>query len=246
MVRSAKDGPAKGESVAMAVLRSAQVRGRLLGLERQPLLIVDDLDDDPDRLVADLAREARFAPEAFYPGVRAPAPRHYMESVVPFLHPLVCQAFGLRNVAFAGAQCCFSLVTTRPAALQPIQRIPHIDSDDPLQFAVLHYLCAGDFGGTGFFRHDATGFETITGDRGPVYRSARNAELAAAAPPEGYVSRTPPHYSSLGVIEARYNRLVVYRSCLLHCGLIPPGMPLSADPRQGRLTANLFLNYRPN
>jgi len=37
--------------------------------------------------------------------------------------------------------------------------------------------------------------------------------------------------------------VLVYRSCLLHCGLIPPDMPLIANPAKGRLTANIFVNY---
>jgi hypothetical protein len=35
--------------------------------------------------------------------------------------------------------------------------------------------------------------------------------------------------------------MIIYNGNLLHSGIIPPGMPLSADPRQGRLTANLFI-----
>ena len=41
-----------------------------------------------------------------------------------------------------------------------------------------------------------------------------------------------------------FNRLVVYRSHMLHSGRIPPGAELSDDPRRGRLTANIFVTYR--
>jgi hypothetical protein len=34
---------------------------------------------------------------------------------------------------------------------------------------------------------------------------------------------------------------VIYHGNLLHSGIIPPDMSFSADPREGRLTANFFL-----
>ena len=37
------------------------------------------------------------------------------------------------------------------------------------------------------------------------------------------------------------DRIVIYRGGLLHCSMIPTDMPLSDDPRLGRLTANLFI-----
>jgi hypothetical protein len=42
-------------------------------------------------------------------------------------------------------------------------------------------------------------------------------------------------------VEAVPDRLIIYHGSLLHSGIIPPGMKLSADPREGRLTANLFV-----
>ena len=44
-----------------------------------------------------------------------------------------------------------------------------------------------------------------------------------------------------GIVEGVADRLVIYRGSLLHSGIIAPGTPLSADPRHGRLTANLFV-----
>jgi hypothetical protein len=41
------------------------------------------------------------------------------------------------------------------------------------------------------------------------------------------------------------NRLVVYRSCVLHSGHVPSPQVLTADPRAGRLTANVFLTVAP-
>ena len=42
-------------------------------------------------------------------------------------------------------------------------------------------------------------------------------------------------------LKASPDRLVIYQGSLLHSGIIPPGMSFSADPREGRLTANIFV-----
>ena len=135
-------------------------------------------------------------------------------------------------------------MTLPPGALVASQREPHIDTTNPLQFAFLHYLCPSAFGGTAFYRHRRTGFETLTPERADDYRAARQSEEAENSAP-GYIVSDTPHFEQIAAIAAEPNRLVVYRSRLLHSGLITPGMPLSSDPRSGRLTANIFLTYLP-
>jgi hypothetical protein len=46
-------------------------------------------------------------------------------------------------------------------------------------------------------------------------------------------------------IEYRPNRLVVYPGCLLHSGLVNPAVDINPDPRTGRLTANIFVDFFP-
>jgi hypothetical protein len=55
-----------------------------------------------------------------------------------------------------------------------------------------------------------------------------------------------PGYTETAHFAARFNRLLVYRSCSLHSGIIPSDTRLSADPRVGRLTVNLFLDFAPD
>ena len=45
----------------------------------------------------------------------------------------------------------------------------------------------------------------------------------------------------IGEVEARPDRLVLYRGRLLHSGVIPAPQALSDDPKTGRLTINMFL-----
>jgi hypothetical protein len=124
------------------------------------------------------------------------------------------------------------------------QRTPHIDTVYPLQFALLHYLCDPDFGGTSFYRHRATGFETLDEDREATYYAVRKGELSQEAPPQRYVGDDTGHYARIGGCDAQPNRMAIYRSCLLHSGHIRDDKPLVANPRTGRLTANIFVNYR--
>lgn len=217
--------------------------GRRIGQEGEPLLIVDGLLDRPGDLVA-AAVDSTFlpahGPAGGYPGLRAEAPLDYVEAVVRLLCPVLGEAFGLGKVSPVRAECNFSLVTLPPAALVAAQREPHVDTVWPLQFAVLHYLCGPEHGGTAFFRHRATGFETLSEARLPVYEQVRAGEGVA----DGYVGDGAPWFDRMDGVEAAFNRLVVYRSCLLHSGTIPDPAILSADPRNGRLTANIFLTVR--
>lgn len=220
-----------------------------VGRECEPVLTVDGVMREAQALVDYAAAEVQFAPAASdgaggYPGLRAPAPLDYVERVVRSLAPIIEQGFELEHAGLLRAECSFSLVTLPPERLAPLQRIPHVDTIDPLQLAFLHFLCDERFGGTAFYRHRATGFETLTAARWPIYQEARDRDLRAAAPGPGYIRGDAHGYEQTAVLEARFNRLLVYRSCVLHSGQIDPWAGLSSDPRTGRLTANLFVSYR--
>lgn len=221
---------------------AADPRVSAVGREREPLIVIDRVMVDPDALVAE-AGAATFAP-AFgpaggYPGIRAPAPLDYVERIARTIDPLLRQVFALGDVRMARAECNFSMVTQRADELVPAQRAPHVDTADPLQFAILHYLCGKEQGGTAFYRHRATGFEAITPERLPAYDAARDVEDAGA----GYAVGSTAQFEQTASVAARFDRLAVYRSRVLHSGIIPDDTALSPDPRRGRLTANIFLSY---
>ncbi|NYT42162.1 hypothetical protein HZY97_15430 [Sphingomonas sp. R-74633] len=215
-----------------------------LGREGEPLFCLDGLMQRPQALVDYAATQAEFAPvhgpAGGYPGVRAPAPLDYVEAVVRALDPVVRDAFALGAVRLGRAECNFSMVTLAPGDLVPSQRAPHIDTSDPLHFAFLHYLCGPEQGGTAFYRHRATGFEAITPERAAAYEAARAVE---PDPAPGYIHGDTPEFEQIGAADAAFDRLLVYRSRQLHSGL--PTGALAPDPRRGRLTANIFLSYRP-
>lgn len=227
---------------------SARVSHEPIGREREPLLILDGVMRRPDALVDYAAREVSFGPASTesggFPGLRAPAPLNYVETLVRSLAPIVARTFGLSNVKLARAEFNFSLVTLPPDELKPLQRVPHADTTDPLQFAFLHYLCDPRFGGTAFYRHRATGFETLRPERLAAFEALRDGELAETAAEPGYIIGDTRHYERIAAADARFDRVIVYRSRTLHSGLIPPCIALPTDPRAGRLTANIFVNYR--
>lgn len=220
-----------------------------IGAEGEPLLVIDDVLEEPGSLVSYAAEQVRFepvwGPSGGYPGVRAPAPLNYVERLVRGLKPMMERAFDLEGAKLANAQCSFSMVTLPPDRLAPAQQVPHIDTTDPLQFAVLHYLCSSEHGGTAFYRHRATGFETLTDERMPTYERTRLAERTEGeATGGGYITGDTAHFQQIGQVPARFNRVAIYRSRLLHSGQIPPHRELLDDPRRGRLSANIFVTYR--
>lgn len=215
-----------------------------VGREREPVLLIDGFADDPATLVEAAAASGfapAYGPEGGYPGLRAPAPLDYVEVAVRALAAPIAETFAVGAVRPARAECNFSLVTLPPDGLAASQRAPHVDTTDPLQFAILHYLCDERFGGTAFFRHRATGFETLTDARLASYERARASEGVG----DGYVGEGDRWFEAIGAVGSAFNRLVVYRSRLLHSGQIAMPEALSADPRAGRLTANIFVTFKP-
>ena len=96
------------------------------------------------------------------------------------------------------------------------------------------------------FRHRETGLERITEDRLDEYNRSREAYAAVHGQDEtAYVKGSNDQYELYHRIEYRPNRLAVYPGCLLHSGLVDPAVDVNPDPRTGRLTANIFVDFFP-
>lgn len=215
-----------------------------IGREGAPVVVVDDFAAEPERL-AEAASARPFSRNGIhYPGVRAAAPSAYLGERVDLIRQILVEVFGAVRGAVL-AECNFSLVTQDPATLTPIQRLPHFDGADAGRIAVLHYLCGPQMGGTSFYRHVSTGFETITPDRLSAYDAALREDVAREGLPGGYFTAPSPLFEPIFTLPARYNRLAVYRGISLHSGDIPAGFAFDPDPRTGRLTVNTFLQVRP-
>lgn len=212
------------------------------------VVFIDDFLADPQPLL-EAARSASYAPypgvaeRKGYPGVRAPVPADYSYTLTALIEPLIRQNFGVsEELALRKSECAFSLATTAPTELGPLQRTPHFDTSTPHLIAVLLYLCDEAHGGTGFYRHRATGVQQVTPANRDRYLDAYCAEQAERAPAPRYFDDSDAQFEFLGMMPARFNRLVVYRGSLLHSAVVNPRR-LSGDPRMGRLTVNSFFDF---
>lgn len=211
------------------------------GEGQHPVVVVDDFTGNVAAIREIAAALAPFPANQgnYYPGLR----RFIMPAdteAFAYAHGLLREAAtfiggGFDCDGFDWLEGSFSMVTTAPDRLTPPQRAPHFDSTDPGYLAVLHYL--SDTPGTAFYRQRLTGIEQVTRDNLTLFvESAR----AAAANAKGYIQGSDGFYEQIGMVEGKADRLVIYRGSMLHSGIIPPDAKLSADPREGRLTANLF------
>jgi hypothetical protein len=215
----------------------------------QTIVFIDDFLQDPQALVG-LASQARFevpaghAEHKGYPGLRADAPAAYTQAITELLDPLIKVNFQVPDhLGVKVGLSAFSLTTTAPEALGPLQRMPHFDASTPHHMAALLWLCDESHGGTGFYRHNATGLQRITAENRERYLDACHAELNQGLPPARYFDRSDERYTFLGMMPARFNRLVVYPGSLLHSACINPARSLNGDPRRGRLTVNTFYDF---
>jgi hypothetical protein len=232
-------------SALLAPSESARVTLAHFGEERQPLLVIDGCLADPEAL-RKAAAGGTFTPIGpYYPGLRAPVSREEVDALIePLAEPL-------REIFDLPAPACFaeaflSLVTVPGEALQPIQRLPHFDGVERERLALLLYLSPEGGGGTAFYRQRGTGFESVGADRFARFEAElRNGIAREGLPPPAYISGDTPLYEQVHAVEARFNRAIVYRGNTLHCAHLPPHFTPSMDPREGRLTLNLFLSTAP-
>jgi len=227
--------------------RRIQLRVSRIGKERTPLVVLDDFLANPHLLLEHAVWHNGFRPVSgnLYPGIRAALPRTYMSLLFACLPEIVLKAFGLGDLDTRRVEGDFSIVTTPREDLELLQCIPHIDTVDAGQIAVLHYLGRPEHGGTAFYRHRRTGFESVSAARLPAYEQAIDADLRAFGHPgRNYIYGDTPMFERIANVGAAFNRLVLYPSMALHSGSISPNYRFDADPATGRLTANVFLHFR--
>lgn len=218
------------------------VRMETMGTEAQPLAILDDFAPDPDGLRR-FAEAADFTPALnHFPGVRAALPAEYLATQLPLIAAAAAGAFG-RTGPVAVVDASFSIVSTPAGALTIPQRLPHVDAFTEDRIALVHYLSLEGGDGTAFFRHRATGFETVGERRRDLFFRHLDIEMRhGGVPPPGYVLGDTPLFECFRTESARYNRALLYRSWNLHSGAISPGNALSVKPGAGRLTVTGFFS----
>lgn len=214
---------------------------RYFGQEQEPVVIIDAFSGRVEELLAK-ARAARYEPAgANYPGLSGLADVNYLAPQGKLLTDIAYRVFGFET-GLSCQSCYFSMVTTPRGQLSVPQRLPHNDASDANLLAGLHYLLGPETGGTAFYRHKRTGFETITPERSGPYAKALQADHAEYGdPPSDYFYASNERYDCIGEIEAKPDRFILYRGRTLHSGIIPAALPLQADPWLSRITINTFM-----
>ena len=211
----------------------------------ETVLIIDDFLRNPGE-VRTAALEMSYAPDVpAYPGVTA-TPNWDRESFASALSALLgravaAQDFGLR----------LSMVTKRAEELEPWQCVPHCDSVD-LAGVVYLNLPEQCRGGTAFYRHRDSGLVQLFAqpDTRTLLFMVRNGigtrdELLhlLTSPTDsagGYITEPTPDWELLGLVEMRYNRLILYNGRCFHSGYIRDG-DFGETKGERHLTLNYFL-----
>jgi hypothetical protein len=214
-----------------------------------PCVLLDDAFDGADELV-ELASRHRdaFAPTGVnrFPGPELPLPASATRSLVENLSPLFVEHFGARVLVDAHAR--LSIATLQPRQLAPIQRLCHRDRlaqvpGEAVLAGVLYLFQDERLGGTSFFEplQDAAATEALMQRVAMATRIDADALLGG---PPAYLTESNRWFRLVQTVPARWNRFIFYDGCVFHGSHIDQPELLRDDPRQGRLTLNLFLRYR--
>ena len=221
---------------------------RRVGNTQSPVVVIDDFSGEAEAAasIADsLAPFPQVGSANYYPGVRRfigrddGAANAYVERLCERSAQFIAGAFDVDG--FDLLEASFSMVTARPSELRSAQRAPHFDSTDQKYFALLHYLRVPQGTGTAFYRQRSTGIERVTEANIAKFVTTAEAQAAMLPPDSGYIGGSDQFFEQIGAVEGVADRLIIYQGSLLHSGIIPPGMSFSADPLEGRLTANIFV-----
>jgi len=218
-----------------------------VGKGQNPVVVIDEFSGRLDEIlgIAEGLAPYPVIKGNYYPGVRRiiesadTSADAYVRRLCEEAAPFIAGAFDIQG--FALTEASFSMVTTPPSDLSPPQRAPHFDSTDPQNYALLHFLRVPEGSGTAFYRQRSTGIERVTEANLARFVTTAKREAAQLRDDSGYIVGSDEFFEQVAAVEAVPDRLLIYQGGLLHSGIIPPEMSFSADPRRGRLTANLFI-----
>lgn len=204
--------------------------------------VVDDFLADPALLVEYARTRAYFSgvgtDRTAYPGIRDRLPRPY-ERVLSRIVRLI---YGVEEVTVHRSM--LSLTTLKPEQLGAGQRIPHTDAFGDDQFAAVHYLCGPPHGGTAIYRYLPR--DTVKIDSGQQHIVEEMLQNVFDYPEDhpGYLVGDTRFYHQEVFVAARFNRLVLYPSNLLHCAVLSSTSSLDPDVVTGRLTVASFFQLQ--
>lgn len=213
------------------------------------ILLIDNFLKTPHTMV-EHADHSQFTPypgyanKKGYPGIRATAPSDYSYALTILLEPIIKKEFDVpEHLDIRKSVCAYSLMTMQPTDLGPLQRTPHFDASTPYHIAVLLYLCDEQHGGTAFYRHTTTGLDQITEETRENYLDIYYEEINSKRPKPAYAKESSELYEKIGMVTAKFNRLVIYKGSMLHAPYIDTAVSIDQNPKTGRLTVNTFYDF---
>ena len=218
-----------------------------VGEEKTFVIVCDNILQDISSARDIAVSESTFEVESktAYPGRRAKLSQSYSAVVFPLVESLIREYYPLPQPSTAQLNASyFSVVTLAPKDLSLQQRVPHFDSVNPLYFAAMQYINEGDFGGTSFYSHRPTGFENINAERTSELIQSAQSFIRRSPPRQNYFGDSDDHFLRIGTVRHKANRLLIYPGTLLHSGNIRSAADINSDPATGRLTANMFVEFR--
>lgn len=217
-------------------------------------IIVDDFLKDPDVLVEFASQHpGDFSnPNVGYPGVQLRINDDAMKEIYRFIRSRMSKLYGFMRGQI-GIRSLLSMVTLPPDELHFMQRICHIDPNPDLnrdKYATVIYLFNDQrLGGTSFYRwrDEELVWKTldILRDDADKGEELLKHHFETFREPPRYMTESNEIAELICTVPPRFNRFVFYSGDLPHSGAITAPELLSDDPKQGRLTLNLFFSVLP-
>lgn len=205
--------------------------------------VVDDFLQDPE-LLLDYARSRAYFGKVgddrtAYPGIRDRLPKPYERA----MEKIISLVWGARK--FSIHRCMLSLTTLAPEQLRTSQRMPHVDAFADDQYAAVHYLCGAPHGGTAFYRYRPKNLVKLRSADRHVVEEMLQGVRDKPAEHQGYLVGDTSLFKQEVLIEAKFNRLILYPSNLLHCAQMSSPDSRESDVSRGRLSVATFFRLEP-
>jgi hypothetical protein len=217
-----------------------------VGEEAATVLVFDELLPFRQQVFEYAEQKANFVfnERDAFPGLKAAMPEDLARDILSRLLPSISSHYNVpAGARVVVSSSYFGIVNRPPADLDATQARPHYDNTRPNALAILYYANLGDFGGTGFFRHNSTGYEFINKERAVTYHQAVDKFINESGAARGYGMVDDGQYSLTQAIDYAPNRALVYPSGLLHSGLINPEKDIAQTIRESRITSSVFIYF---
>lgn len=199
--------------------------------------VIDEFLENPGELRNYAANKAYFGAVGddgtAYPGIRDRLPGVY-EKALQQAAELVYEADVVVH------RCMLSLTTLPSAKLRSAQKMPHVDAFGFDQYATVHFLCGPEHGGTAIYRYLPANRVRLGPEDRHLMEEMLEAVQSEAVEHDGYLVSSTSLFRQELCVEARFNRLVLYPSNLLHCAVLDSPQSISEDVDAGRLTVASF------